>query len=134
MRRGWGQTYDYRKDKSTTPKEHEGVRTASSLKPAATIVAQRMREIRIARGMTMEQVGVSLGLDEGVAAVRISRYESGKHAPSLAVLQRLGQILDVPSGYFLTDDDEFARVLCALHIVPRSKLREVLAGCDISAI
>lgn len=108
-------------------KSHDwGVKSPDALKPAASVVASRLRQARVLRDLTQEQLGVRLGLDEGVAAVRISRYESGKHAPPWTVMQRIADILDVPIGYFVTEDEQLSELLMRLHRAPQQVLERIL--------
>lgn len=57
----------------------------------------RIRETRLAHGMTMKQ----LGLEIGVAESTISQYERGKRQPDNEVLLRLSDLFGVTVGYLL---------------------------------
>lgn len=103
------------------------MRLTDTLKPSGTVVGARVRQARVLREMTQEQLGVRLGLDEGVAAVRINRYESGKHAPPWGVLRRLAEILDAPVGFFVTEDEMLAELLFRLHRAPRAVAERILS-------
>ena len=49
-----------------------------------------LKEIRLARGMTQEQLANICGLEQS----RIARYESGKREPDLDTLRKLAEALD----------------------------------------
>lgn len=89
------------------------------LKPAAGALGRRLREARLSAGLTQDALGVAIGLDEGPACIRISRYESGVHQPSLDVLSQLAEALNVPPAFLVTEDDQMAQVI--LHLYRRAK-------------
>ncbi len=80
-----------------------------------SVFARRLRERRLALGLSQEAVGVAIGIDESCSRTRISRYETGKHEPAIAISRLLAVVLDVPVGYFYCDDDLEAEALLMLH-------------------
>jgi transcriptional regulator with XRE-family HTH domain len=62
-------------------------------------------------GWSQEKLGVLLGLDEGVASVRISRYESGIHQPPFKTAQKIAKLLGYPLPYFFCEDEELANII-----------------------
>jgi transcriptional regulator with XRE-family HTH domain len=80
-------------------------------KPNIPIYSKRLYEARLNLGWSQEKLGVLLGLDEGVASVRISRYESGTHQPPLKTAQKIAKILGHPLPYFFCEDDELATII-----------------------
>jgi transcriptional regulator with XRE-family HTH domain len=93
------------------------------LKPTQGVIGRRLRQARLAADMTQEALGVALGLDEGVACIRISRYESGVHSPGFDVLPKLAQALGVPIAYLVTEDDRWAQRQLAMHRLAPEQLR-----------
>lgn len=85
------------------------------LKPTAGIFGKRLREARLAAGLTQDALGVAIGLDEGPACIRISRYESGVHSPRLEVLWQLAEALEIPPAFLVTEDDRLAQAMVRLH-------------------
>lgn len=59
--------------------------------------AKRLEQAREARGLT----AVALAEMVGVKSANISQYEHGKQSPSVAVMDKLVQILNVPPAFFL---------------------------------
>lgn len=57
---------------------------------------------------------MAIGLDEGVATVRIGRYETGVHEPSFMVMERIARVLNVPTPYLYSDDDVLAGAILLL--------------------
>lgn len=98
----------------------------------SSIFAQRLRERRLALGLSQEAVGVAIGIDESCSRTRISRYETGKHEPAIAISRLLAKALSVPVGYFYCDDDLEAEALLIIHGVSKDQKRrivETLRGC-----
>ena len=87
----------------------------TGLKPTGSIFGKRLREARMRADLTQDALGVAIGLDEGPACIRISRYESGVHSPSLDVLVELAKALGVPPAYLITDDDRLAHTILHIH-------------------
>ena len=70
-----------------------------------TIFTKRFKEARKAKGLTQEQLGLAIGLDEFVASTRINRYERGIHQPDFQILTLIAKTLNVPPAYFFADDE-----------------------------
>lgn len=101
-----------------------------NLKPTSTTFGRRLRETRLQARLTQDALGVSIGLDEGNACIRISRYESGVHAPPLEVVGALAHVLSVPPAYLITDDDRLAALLLDLQKLDESQLDRVVSLVD----
>lgn len=80
----------------------------SDLKAATTTLGKRIREARVRACMTQEALGVTIVLDESVACIRVSRYESGVHAPPMQLIQPLAQALSVTPAYQVTENNQIA--------------------------
>lgn len=59
-------------------------------------IAERIRQIRKAKGMTLEQLGKKIGISRGM----ISRLETNQSSPPIATLAKIAQGLEVPIGLF----------------------------------
>lgn len=70
-------------------------------------VGQEMRRWRLARGLTLSQVGDESGLNIGY----LSQIENDKALPSLEALAAIAQALDVPAAWLLLDSSAPARVV-----------------------
>jgi transcriptional regulator with XRE-family HTH domain len=75
------------------------------------IWGRRLKEARLAAGFSQKQLGIQAGLDQFVASTRINRYELGIHKADFKIVQRLGELLQVPTGYFYTEDDTLAELM-----------------------
>lgn len=80
------------------------------IEDAKTRFCRRLKATRKAQKMTLEKLGVAIGLDESCASTRISRYEHGVHAVEPNTAERIAQVLDVPLAYFYADTEELAEL------------------------
>lgn len=64
--------------------------------PADVHAATRLRELRAAKGISLE----SLAAGVGVSWQQVSKYELGQNRISLGRLWDLARVLDVPVGFF----------------------------------
>ena len=72
----------------------------------------RLKQARLAAGLSQKMLGIEAGLDAFVASTRINRYELGIHKPDLLTVRKLAQVLKVPVAFFYADtDDEIAELL-----------------------
>ena len=74
-----------------------------------------MRQLRETKGLSLEKVGVAIGIDESSSRARISRYELGVHEPPVATARLIANALGAPLPYFYCEDDRIAALLLALH-------------------
>ena len=78
-------------------------------------VARRLREARLASGLSQRELGVRAGMDPSVASPRMNQYERAKHLPDPLTLERLGRVLDCPLPYFYAAHDPMAKLILAAH-------------------
>lgn len=72
----------------------------------------RLKQARIAAGLSQKMLGIEAGIDAFVASTRINRYELGIHKPDLLTVRKLAKVLKVPMAFFYADtDDEIAELL-----------------------
>ncbi len=74
-----------------------------------SVFAHRLKEARLAFGVSQAKLGVLSGMDEFTASARINQYEKGKHYPDYKTAERLAQVLGVPTPFLFTRDDEMAQ-------------------------
>lgn len=72
---------------------------------------RRLKEARIAKGLSQKKLGISAGIDEFSASPRINQYETGKHTPDFSTLKLLATVLGVPTAYFYAEEDELATMI-----------------------
>ena len=111
-------------------------RTLPHTKTAAhSVFGRRMRAARERLGVPQDRLGVMIGIDEGSASARMSRYETGVHEPAVATARLLARALSVPLAYLYCDDDDLAEIILdASRLSPtdRATLRVALRErvCD----
>jgi transcriptional regulator with XRE-family HTH domain len=87
----------------------------------------RLKQARLAAGLSQKMLGIEAGIDEFVASTRINRYELGVHRPDLLTVRKLAKALDVPVAFFFADeDDELAELLLIYGKAKVSLRREAL--------
>jgi transcriptional regulator with XRE-family HTH domain len=88
---------------------------------------RRLKEARLALGMSQKQLGIKAGLDEFVASTRINRYEQGVHAPDFQIAMRLAEVLQVPVAFLYCDRDDLAQMILAFHRASKPLRRQALS-------
>lgn len=59
---------------------------------ARALVARNLRRLRVARGLSQEQLAVDAGIDR----TYVGRLERGRANPTVAVLERIAAALEAP--------------------------------------
>jgi transcriptional regulator with XRE-family HTH domain len=72
---------------------------------------KRLREARLATGISQKKLGIITGIDEFSASPRINQYETGKHTPHFTTLKKLAHALSLPTAYFYAEEDELAKII-----------------------
>ena len=91
------------------------------------IFSRRLKEVRLAKGLSQKRLGILAGIDEFVASTRINRYEKGVHQANIEVVQQLSAVLEVPMAYFYTEDDDLASLLMSWIKMDAEKKKRILA-------
>jgi len=86
----------------------------------------RLKEARLAKGLSQKALGLAIGMDEFSASPRMNHYERGRHAPDFSTLCRMAQLLEVPTAYFYAEEDWLAEAIKVLENVPEGNRRELL--------
>jgi transcriptional regulator with XRE-family HTH domain len=91
-----------------------------------SVIGKRLKEARLEAGLSQEQLGVRAGIEEDSASARMNRYERGTRSPGFDLLQRIGNVLDLPVTYFYSSDDAEAQLLIAFHRMSSESKRALL--------
>ncbi|EFE06538.1 helix-turn-helix domain-containing protein [Citrobacter youngae] len=75
------------------------------------IFCRRLKQARLASGLSQKRLGIAAGIDEFVASTRINRYEKGVHEPNTEIVLKLSAVLRVPVAYFYAEDDDLAELM-----------------------
>ena len=88
---------------------------------------RRLRAARLRVGIPQDKLGVLIGIDESSASARISRYESGVHAPQYEIAAKLASALNIPTAYLFCDDDNLAPLILAWEQLSEDAKKSVMA-------
>ncbi|ELQ6013090.1 helix-turn-helix transcriptional regulator [Cronobacter sakazakii] len=75
----------------------------------------RLKKARLNAGLTQEQLGILVGIDESSASARMNQYEKGKHVPDFSITQKIADSLNVPVSYFYTPEDDLAEIILTIN-------------------
>jgi transcriptional regulator with XRE-family HTH domain len=89
-------------------------------------VGNRLREARLAQGISQKALGILAGIDEFSASARINQYERGKHVPDYSIAKRLARALDVPVTFLYADDDELAELTVLFSRIGKKSRKEIM--------
>ena len=79
------------------------------------MLPHRLKEARLQKGISQQKLGILAGIDEATASARMNQYERGIHVPDFELVCRLARILNVPSCFFYTQEDELAALVVAWY-------------------
>lgn len=91
------------------------------------IFCKRLKEARLAAGLSQKKLGIAAGIDEFVASTRINRYEKGIHEVDITTAQKLACVLNVPLAYFYTQDDQLAFIVQRYLELPQAIRDDILS-------
>ena len=91
-----------------------------------SIVAKRLKEVRVRVGISQKQLGIRAGIDAFSASARINQYERGKHMPDLQTVTRLADVLKVPVPYFYCEESELAEVILKFGALGRAQKKHLM--------
>lgn len=82
---------------------------------AESPICKRLKEARLAAGLSQKKLGIAAGMDEFSASSRMNHYEIGRHQPDFDTLKRIANALKVPVAYFYAENDDIAKIIVLLH-------------------
>jgi transcriptional regulator with XRE-family HTH domain len=91
-----------------------------------SVVARRIKQMRIERGLSQLQLGALCELEESAMSARISRYEAGIHAPPVQFVAKFAAVMGVPLPYLYCEDDKLSRVIAGFSGLATEDQDEVL--------
>lgn len=87
-----------------------------------TTVGRRLRQARLERKLTQEQLGKMIGYSEET----IANYERGRRHISLDDLNKIAQVLDKPLAFFITEPDTVQAAAFSLKELLARSIEEFL--------
>lgn len=89
------------------------------------IFSKRLKEMRLATGLSQRELGRRIGLSEEVVSSRVTRYERGTSEPDFATASKLAKELGVPLAYLVADSEALADVILAVASMTASEQRKL---------
>lgn len=74
-------------------------------------IAKRLKEARLATGISQKKLGIAAGIDEFSSSARMNQYETGKHTPDFSTIGRIAKALNIPPAFFYTTEDDLAKLI-----------------------
>jgi len=90
-----------------------------------TLFGLRLRHARERAAMAQDRLGVLIGIDEGCSSARISRYETGTHAPPFEVAKKMAAVLNIPVAYLYCEDEGLAEMIVELSHLTKTDLAKI---------
>lgn len=91
-----------------------------------SVFAKRLKEARLNAGLSQEQLGVLIGIEEASASSRMNHYEKSRHEPDFSAIERMAAVLKVPESFFFEKDDQIALLLLSIHQMnPGSRIKVI---------
>ncbi len=101
------------------------------------IFCRRLKEARLAIGLSQKKLGIEVGIDEFAASTRVNRYELGIHRVDLPMAQKFAEILEVPLPYFYCENDDLAELVRRFEMLNeklKAKVMESLTAIEAENI
>lgn len=95
--------------------------------PLDTLVARRLREARIAAGMTVREAAAAAGIPDHSLLVR---YENRKTRPPLDRLYALAEAYNTTLAALLAKRDEVVKLIAAIELADAQTLNRLLAALN----
>lgn len=92
---------------------------------AQSVFSRRLKAARLHADIPQDRLGVMIGLDEGSSSARMSRYEAGVHEPPFKTIERIANVLKVPTAYFFCEDDRLAEIMYT-YFAARDEVRQAM--------
>lgn len=92
-------------------------------------VSNRLKEARLAAGISQKKLGILAGIDEFSSSARMNQYEKGKHIPDFLTLKRIAQALFLPVAYFYAEDNTLAEFLSFYEKIDNETKKQILQLC-----
>lgn len=91
-------------------------------------IAKRLKQARLALGLSQRELGIRAGIDPAVASTRVNQYERQRHQPAFEIVRKLAQVLKKPAPYFYAVDENLAELIAIYGQLSTRDRARVLAA------
>jgi transcriptional regulator with XRE-family HTH domain len=92
-----------------------------------SVFGKRLKAARLEAGLSQEQLGLQAGIEMESASARMNRYERGTRVPGFGLVERIGNVLNLPVTYFYAVDEDEAALLVAFHRMSEEEKKRLLS-------
>ncbi len=89
-------------------------------------IGKRLRAARTRMGISQKELGIRAGIDRFSASPRVNQYERGVHNPDFLTLKNFAKVLNVPTSYFFSEDDDLAEMIWLYGALSKKEQKSVL--------
>lgn len=89
---------------------------------------ERLKNLRLAKGLTLQQVGDVFGISK----VSVSTWESGKTSPDRKKLEKLAELFGISVQYLITGTEEESSTSSQTFRIPFFEWHKIKSGLNIS--
>lgn len=100
---------------------------AASQSTLRSTFSKRLKDARLAAGLSQRELGRRIGLPEEVVSSRVTRYERGTSEPDFATAEKLAKELGVPLAYLVADNEVLAEIILAASALSLADQRKLAA-------
>lgn len=92
-----------------------------------TPICKRLKEARLAAGLSQKKLGIAAGMDDLSASGRMNHYELGRHQPDYETLKRIAKVLKLPVAYFYAETGDLANMVSLFYRSNKNNKTKLMA-------
>jgi len=96
------------------------------MKEPLTLFGKRLRSLRKSAGISQKELGISIGLDVGVASARMNQYEVGSHSPKFSIATKIADALDVSAAYFYAEEEDISELILQFSRLNKTQKQKLI--------
>lgn len=89
------------------------------------LFSRRLRDLRLAAGISQRELGRRIGLSEETVSSRVTRYEKGSSEPDFGTANKLAKELGVPLAYLVADTEVLAEIVAFVSTLSPSEQKKL---------
>ena len=96
----------------------------------SSVFAARLKQARIAAGISQRALGMALGYPPDSASPRMNQYEQGKREPGLATARQIAVQLGIPLAYLYCEEPDLADLILRFAKMNASERASILRSVE----